>query len=236
MTLVPPPLNDALSAVITEDDIANYLSNTPDFFQRHAELLAAVQLTSPHSQRAVSLQERQAELLREKIKGLEQRTVDMLRNGAENVLLSDKIMRWACTLLQDHQPQGLPERLAQSVAQTFAVPQVALRVWDVAPAFADAPCTQGVSADVRVFTASLSVPFCGLNTGFESVAWLAQPQAVASVALVPLRWPAQGDTPGSTCGLLVLGSEDAQRFDSAMATDFLLRIGELAVAALSRLR
>jgi uncharacterized protein YigA (DUF484 family) len=26
---------------ITEDDIANYLANTPDFFERHAELLAA---------------------------------------------------------------------------------------------------------------------------------------------------------------------------------------------------
>jgi uncharacterized protein YigA (DUF484 family) len=54
---------------ITEDDIADYLANTPDFFERHAGLLAAVQLTSPHGQRAVSLQERQAELLREKIRG-----------------------------------------------------------------------------------------------------------------------------------------------------------------------
>ena len=38
---------------ITEDDIAHYLSNTPDFFVRHAELLAAVQFTSPHGNRAV---------------------------------------------------------------------------------------------------------------------------------------------------------------------------------------
>jgi uncharacterized protein YigA (DUF484 family) len=59
--------NDAMNP-ITEDDIANYLANTPDFFQRHAELLASVQLNSPHGNRAVSLQERQAEMLREKIK------------------------------------------------------------------------------------------------------------------------------------------------------------------------
>ena len=57
---------------ITEDDIANYLANTPGFFERHAELLGSVQLTSPHGQRAVSLQERQMEMLRDKIKGLEQ--------------------------------------------------------------------------------------------------------------------------------------------------------------------
>ena len=55
---------------ITEDDIADYLANTPDFFERHAQLLAQVQLTSPHGNRAVSLQERQADMLREKIKTL----------------------------------------------------------------------------------------------------------------------------------------------------------------------
>ena len=56
---------------ITEDDIANFLANTPDFFERHAELLATVQLSSGHGTRAVSLQERQAGMLRDKIRGLE---------------------------------------------------------------------------------------------------------------------------------------------------------------------
>jgi uncharacterized protein YigA (DUF484 family) len=37
-------------------------------------------------------------------------------------------------------------------------------------------------------------------------------------------------------GALVLGSADRERFQSDMATDFLQRIGELASAALSRLR
>jgi Protein of unknown function, DUF484 len=37
---------------ITEDDIANYLLKNPDFFERHAEVLASVQLSSPHGQRA----------------------------------------------------------------------------------------------------------------------------------------------------------------------------------------
>ena len=55
---------------ITEDDIAEFLLRTPGFFERHAEVLAGVQLTSPHGQRAVSLHERQAEMLREKIKEL----------------------------------------------------------------------------------------------------------------------------------------------------------------------
>ena len=228
-------LNSALANPITEDDIANYLANTPDFFLRHAELLAAVQLTSPHSNRAVSLQERQAEMLREKIKLLEQRIMEMMRNGNDNVILSNKILRWAGSLLQGGDPAQLPQQMAGDIEQQFAVPQVGLRLWDVDAAYAGQPYAQGVSDDVKLFASSLTEPFCGLNTGFESVSWLDNPAAITSLALIPLRaGPIGSSTPAF--GLLVLASSDAQRFTSGMGTDFLARIGELASAALSRLR
>ena len=70
---------------ITEHDIANF-PNTPGFFERHAELLGSVQLTSPHGQRAVSLQERQMEMLRDKVKGLELKIIEMIRNGQDNLV------------------------------------------------------------------------------------------------------------------------------------------------------
>ncbi len=65
-------------------DVAAYLQGHPEFFEEHAEMLAAVQLTSPHSHRAVSLQERQMEILREKNKGLELRLADLVRHGHDN--------------------------------------------------------------------------------------------------------------------------------------------------------
>jgi uncharacterized protein YigA (DUF484 family) len=52
-----------------------------------------------------------------------------------------------------------------------------------------------------------------------------------SIALIPLR---RGVEPASF-GLLVLGSGDAQRFQSGMGTEFLERIAEIASAALGRL-
>ena len=220
---------------ITEDDIANYLANTPDFFERHAELLAAVQLTSPHSLRAVSLQERQATMLREKIKVLEHRIMDMIRNGNENLLLSDKLLRWARTLFLVTDPLALPGQIAGEIQDQFSVPQVGIKVWDVAPQFAHAEFVQGVSDDTRLFASSLTEPFCGVNTGFEAVNWLPEPHAVASLAILPLRTGLVG-TAGPAFGLLVLASPDAQRFNSAMGTDFLARVAELASAALSRLR
>jgi uncharacterized protein YigA (DUF484 family) len=74
-----------------------------------------------------------------------------------------------------------------------------------------------------------------LNTGFESVNWLETPATITSLALIPLRAGPTGST-SPAFGLLVLASGDAQRFTSGMGTDFLSRIGELASAALSRLR
>jgi len=229
------PSSNPFPNPITEDDIANFLGNTPGFFERHAELLAAVHLTSPHSHRAVSLQERQAEMLREKIKAHEHRIMDMIRNSSDNVMLSDKLLRWTRTLLLTSDAASMPELIANEIRDQFQVPQVGIKVWDVLPAFANAVFAQGVSDDAKLFASSLIEPFCGVNTGFEAVSWLPDPQAATSLALLPLRMGTAGSaTPAF--GLLVLASPDAQRFNSTMGTDFLARIAELASAALSRLR
>jgi hypothetical protein len=227
--------NPAMNNPITEDDIAHYLSNTPDFFLRHAELLAAVQFTSPHSNRTVGLQERQAEMLREKIKALEHRIMEMIRNGSENVMLSDKLLRWARSLLTATDLHALPGAIELDIQTQFSVPQVGMRLWGMAPEFAGLTVSQEVSDDAQVFASSLMEPFCGLNTGFEAVSWLPEPTTVTSLALIPLRGGSNGNT-GPAFGMLVLASPDAHRFHSGMGTDFLARLGELASAALSRLK
>lgn len=220
---------------ITEDDIANYLGSTPEFFERHAELLAAVHLNSPHNNRSVSLQERQAEMLRDKIRALEHRIMDMVRNGTENTILSDKLLHWACDLFQVQDTGTLPAHIASGIQTQFQVPQAGIRIWGAAPAWAEADFAQGISDDAKLFAASLAEPFCGVNAGLEVAQWLEQPKEAKSIALLPLRWrgPDQGL---EVFGLLVLASPDAQRFTSTMGTDFLERVAELASAALVRLK
>lgn len=220
---------------ITEDDIANYLVNTPDFFTRHAELLGAVQLTSPHGNRAVSLQERQAEMLRDKIRALEHRVMDMVRHGNENVVIADRLHRWTRQLFEVAVLHDLPQAIASGIRSQFTVPQSAIRVWDVAGAYAGEPFAQGVSGDAKMFASSLTQPYCGVNSGFEAVGWLDDSATALSVALLPLReGPLESATPAF--GMLVLASPDPQRFESGMGTDFLERIAELASSALARLR
>lgn len=216
---------------ITEDDIADFLVNTPDFFERHAELLASVQLSSGHGHRAISLQERQAEMLREKIKGLEGRVVEMIRHGQDNLVLAGKMQSWTARLLQTVQARDLPDAIVQGLASEFQIPQAALKVWGVDDAYVSERFATGVSSDVQAFAASLSGPYCGANDGFEAAGWLPEPAQAQSLALIPLR--AATDAP--VTGLLVLASPDAQRFHGGMGTEFLERLGELAGAALSRL-
>ena len=180
-----------LSHPITEDDIANFLLASPDFFERHAEVLASIQLASPHGNRAVGLQQRQAEMLREKIRALESRIVDMVGHAHDNAQLADKVERLCCELLHVEQPAELPARLVSELARCFDVPQVGLRLWDVDARFADSPFVQGAGTDAQVFVESLDLPFCGVNPGLPLLQWLGEPDAALSLALIPLRWPEQ---------------------------------------------
>lgn len=215
---------------ITEHDIAEYLANNPGFFERHAELLGTIQLTSPHGQRAVSLQERQMEMLRERIKGLELKIVEMIRHGQENAGIADRLHRWTQHILLTGDAAALPQAIAAELQHQFLIPQAAVRVWGVGEHLADCDFARPVSDDLKAFAASLVQPYCGANNGFEAAGWLAEAATIRSLAMIPLR---SGE---EAFGMLVLGSPDPTRYSADMGTEFLQRIGEVASAALTRLR
>ena len=216
---------------ITEADIADYLASSPGFFERHAELLGSIQLTSPHGQRAVSLQERQMEMLRDKIKGFERQLIEMIRNGQENAAIADKLHRWTRSLMLTANAADLPDVLVRELRHEFVIPQAAIRIWGGAEAFATLAFACGVDDDVKSFAASLGTPYCGANAGFAAVEWLDEPAQALSIALIPLRH----ESLAGAFGLLVLASPDPTRYTADMGTDFLARIGEVASAALTRL-
>lgn len=228
-------MNSLETPAMNEASIAEYLLQHPEFFERHAEMLTAVHLSSGHGQRAVSLQERQAEMLRDKIKGLEGRIMEMVRNSSENSAIAHKIHRWSCNLAAVQDVRQLPRAIAEGIQKEFDVPQVGIRVWDVAGPYVGQLFTMGVSEDAKSFATSLTMPFCGPNLGFEPTAWLPNPNEVQSMALLTLR-EGPNDSQSPAFGLLVLGSPDPLRFDATMGTEFLSRIAEQASAALGRLR
>jgi uncharacterized protein YigA (DUF484 family) len=219
-----------MTAPLDPTAIAQYLLAHPQFFEEHAALLGEVKLSSPLTGRAVSLQERQMEVMRDKYRLLELRLSDLGRHAEENAAIANRFHGWTQQLLHTRVPAEMPSAVADGLVKHFIVPQATLRLWNVAPEHAGAWFASGVSDDVRLFANGLRAPYCGPNKEFEAVSWLADAKSVQSTVLLPLR------AGGSAFGLLVLGASDPARFTGAMATDFLVHIGETAGAALAPLR
>jgi len=169
------------------------------------------------------------EILREKIKSMEMRMLDLIRLAQENDAITVKFQDWTRSLLLARNDVDVPHMLISGLQTTFAVPNATLRIWGVADEFAHTWFAAPVSSDARLFANGLSAPYCGKNNDFEAATWLEEAPAVQSLAMLPLR--AIGAT--DSFGLLVLGSPDPGRFSSDMATDFLVKIGETTSAALA---
>lgn len=219
-----------MTATLDSTAVADYLAAHPTFFQEHANLLGEVKLSSPLTGKAVSLQERQMEVMRDKYKALELRMSDLIRLAEANAAIANKFHGWTQALLKTRHDSDMARALVDGLATHFGVPQATLRLWNLAPAHAGAWYVNGVSEDARLFANSLLAPYCGSNHDFEAVRWLADAGAVQSTVILPLR------SNGSAFGLLILGSPDPERFTASMGTDFLVHIGETASAALAALR
>jgi uncharacterized protein YigA (DUF484 family) len=215
------------------EQVARYLHDNPGFFDAHPELLASITVPHAHGGRAVSLVERQVDLLREKNKALEMRLAELLRIGQENDAIAGRLQKLTRDLLRARDVRQLPELLVESMTEGFAVPQVALRLWAIDEAHRTLPYAAAAEADVVTLTDSIRQPYCGANAELKVAMWLPGGGAqTRSIALLPMRVGAAPEA----FGLLVLGSPDPGRFAPDMGTAFLERIAEIGSAALSRLQ
>lgn len=220
------------ASAIGDGDVASYLRDHPEFFGSHPELLSSITVPHHHGGRAISLHERQLEVLREKNRTLERRLADLIRVGEENDAIVDRLQKWTRSMLVVSDPAALPSLVVDGMSTSFAVPQVALRLWGVREACRDLPCAAPVEVEAITLANSLARPYCGPNADLLAAMWLPEGGAATrSIALLALR---KGSDP-QAFGMLVLGSADAERFQASMGTAFLERIAEIASAALSRL-
>jgi uncharacterized protein len=211
---------------MNNDDVAAYLQAHPEFFEIHADMLAKIDLTHPHDGRAIPLSERQLVQLRERNRVLESKLRELVSFGEENDLISERLHVATLALIRAGNLEDSLHSLYMSLREGFAVPHVALRLWDAGTR--DREEFSGVSEEVRVFADSLAVPYCSPKPMFESLAWFGETEVeLRSFAYVTLR-------DDGTNGLLALASEDARRFYPEMGTLYLQRLGEIAAAGIGR--
>lgn len=219
------------SAKLTTREVIEFLRAHPDFFVSHPDLLADLQVPHLQSGQAVSLVERQAAILRERIKSMELKLAELLRHGQENDAISNSIQKWVRGIFLHQDLRTLPTFAVDSLGKIFTVPLVGVGIWQPDAQFENTSWVISETSDFVEQIDGLKGPVCGAPN--LSAATRLLPQAgvdAQSIALIPLR---VGAAP-TAFGVMVLGSPDARRFAPDLGVAFLERMSEIASAALSR--
>lgn len=210
------------------EDVARYLHDHPEFFEQYADLLTLVTLPDPHSGRAISITGKQLVNLRDKVRALEAKLVELIRFGEENDAISDKVHGLAVALAAATDQAAVMRALYSHLGGAFAVPHVALRLWGLGAGAGHE--FDSVTDAAKAFASGLQQPCCGMVAGQEALVWFGEAAThLRSMTQVPLR-----DAGGVCYGLLVMASDDPDRFYPDLGTLYLERIGAMASAALLR--
>jgi hypothetical protein len=201
----------------SESAIATYLSEHPDFFERHADLLESLQV--PHaSGGTVSLVERQLTNLRRQSSHYRDQLNELVIVARENDQLQSRLHQLTLSLIEAHSYDELVETLQTQLCSEFNASSVALQLFS--------PTDQQTEAVDDTYTAfehffTLGAPICGrLKQAQLQLLFADQADVIKSTALVPLNH-------GDMMGLLAIGSDDPDRYHSGQSTDYLKNMGEV---------
>ncbi len=217
-----------MSNVLSTEQVAEFLRAHPDFFEQHVDVLLNINVGHPHGGRTVSIPERQLIATREKVKLLETKLAELIQFGEENDALSSKIHDLTLRLIDCATLDQLIDTVYLDLLDNFHVPHVAVRFWDVVAPESSSPEFQAVGTELHHFVAAMKAPYCGSHPVYETNLWFGEHAPhLKSYALVPLKT-------GRTFGLLLMASENAERFYADMGTVFLTHIGDVLAHCLAR--
>jgi uncharacterized protein YigA (DUF484 family) len=213
----------------TEQAVADYLRHNPDFFERHIYMLKSLRVPHPTGA-AVSLIERQVDVLRNENRELSRQLADMIEVARENDQVSARMQRLALALMGTCSLSEALEALSSALREDFDTDFVEIRVIHPQQP-SDSRCPQlvqesdpGLAAFENFFAAAQ--PLCGRLRN-EQLEYLfgESGQDVCSTALIPFR-----NT--DLRGMVAVGSHDRDRFQAGMGTLFLGYLGELVGRAI----
>ena len=220
----------AAMTALDEQQVAGYLRERPDFLLRHPELLEHLEFNHAAGS-AVSLIERQVDLLRGKNLRLEDRLGHLLANAAENERRATSVHKLARTLIRAPSLAAVIAGLRTCMREDFGIDEVCVGVNPVSYKRNDIEGLVPLEPEgalVRSLDNFLRTRLIECGPVDAARAKLLFPTAeapVLSAALVPLEKE-------KSLGLLALGSKDAERFQPRQGKLFLEMTAELVAAAL----
>lgn len=214
---------------LNEREVVAYLKAHADFLARHPDLLEAIELKH-RSGSAVSLIEKQVDMLRAKNQRLEDRLTRLLDAARDNEKRADNVHRLARTLIRAPSLAGVVAGLAKCMREDFDIDEavvgvaaVHLKRHDIEGLVALEPEGKLARGFENFFRTRLVE--CGPISADK--AQLLFPKAAVlpqSAAIVPLEKE-------KSLGLLALGSRDPERFQPRQGKLFLELTAELVAAA-----
>lgn len=215
---------------LSENEVAAYLRANPDFLLRFPELLETLELQHS-SGSAVSLIERQVEILRGRSQRLEDRLGNLLEAARDNERRATSVHRLARSLIRAPTLASAILGLQGSMREDFGIDEIFVGV--VGPLLKHTNIEGLVRVDMdgpiaRAFDNFFRTKLIECGPIAEAQAKLLFPKASElpqSAAVVPLEKE-------KTLGMLVLGSKDPQRFQPRQGRLFLEMTAELVAAAI----
>ena len=217
-----------------DDEIADYLTANPEFFQRRPEVLARLRIPHGSSGNTISLIEKQVEVLRTQNRGLERKLVDLIEVARGNDAAIEKIHQLAMMLMETDDLSDLLTGLQDVLRSRFLADEVAIVVFEGdAKALTGSPARRVARDDPALahFANFIKAgkPHCGrLRPPQLEFLFGAKHGDVGSCALVPLG-------PRAELGLLAVGARSEDQFAPTLGTVYLVHIGDLVAAALKPL-
>ena len=233
----PEQNQDADQTPLNTEQVAQYLQANPDFFVNQDELL--LELNIPHERGvAISLVERQLQLLREHNLELRRRLGKLVDVARDNDRLFEQTRKLVLGLLESQDLEQATETLKDGLEHDFEVDFHALILFtekssnlpirEEKPDVAD-NILGDLLAGFKDKRASGQKVICGrMKTRELEFLFPDHHGEIGSVALAPLSFP-------DKVGVLALASRDENHFRASMGNMFIGYLSDVASRVLSRL-
>lgn len=218
-----------------EKAVVKFLRDNPEFFERHLDLLADMVL--PHAQHgAVSLIERQVQILREQKDAHKKKLHALIQNAQINERLSNHINALILALLDADNLDDILDIVMSRLSKDFEADTVVIRLFNTGhPTLNARPdiidwSEPALGAFEKIIRDRR--PVCGqLKHGQLESLFSDEAGQIASAALIPLL---ESERSNTCYGMLAIGSHNRDRFRADMGTLFLAQIGKILARVIKR--
>ncbi len=230
MAELTAPMSEGTAPKLNEREVVAYLKAHADFLSRHPDLLEAIELKH-RAGSAVSLIEKQVDILRAKNQRLEDRLQRLTDAARDNERRAESVQRLARHLIRAPSLAAAAAALGKCLREDFGIDEVFVGVSAAHFKRHDIDGISPVDADgrlARVYENFFRTRLIECGPIDEDKARLLFPKAsrpVLSAAVVPLEKE-------KSLGMLALGSGEADRFQPRQGKLFLELTADLVAAAI----